>query len=36
MTEVVQAKENKPVKAIKNAKLFQPVGRISVTNPTVV
>jgi hypothetical protein len=36
MTEVVQAIENSPVKAIKKAKLFHPVGKVSAAKPTVV
>jgi hypothetical protein len=36
MTDVVHAKENKPVNEIKNAKLFQPSGRVSDAKPTVV
>jgi hypothetical protein len=36
MTDVVHANENKPVNAMKNAKLFQPGGSMSDTKPTVV
>jgi hypothetical protein len=36
MPEVVQAMENNPEKEIKKARLFQPIGRMSGTNPTVV
>jgi hypothetical protein len=36
ITAVVQAIEKSPVKAIKNAKLFQPSGRVSAAKPTVV
>ena len=36
MTEVVQAIEKRPENAIKKAKLFQPAGKESAANPTVV
>jgi hypothetical protein len=36
ITDVVQASEKRPVKAMKKDRLFQPVGRISDTKPTVV
>jgi len=36
MPEGGQAIENNPEKEIKKAKLFQPIGRISGTKPTVV
>jgi hypothetical protein len=36
MTEVVQARQNKPENAMKKAKLFHPGGRISPTKPMVL
>jgi hypothetical protein len=36
MPEVVQAIENNPEKEMKKARLFQPSGRMSPINPTVV
>jgi hypothetical protein len=36
MMEVVYTREKSPLNEIKKAKLFQPFGRISSTNPRVV